>query len=312
MDDTLTATNGHARVRVTRRRAAVSVVAVLLATLLTACGHGADDRADTVVSTDSKLSLPPIPSASHSDSPSPTTSSASPPPTRTPSGSTTDGGTAGGSGSSGAGGSGETDGPSRGAGGTPGGRTDPAPDGPPAVADLSAALLTTSLLPSGYVKTDLRNDPPTRSDRTDCLAMLNSLESYRSSRPGAVEARATFAMSRSGPFLQEVLRRLPGTGARKDLQQAADVLSGCTEFGIGWNDGMSGTEKVVARGSAGIGDASWHATVTVTGDTFTVQETLVIAVVDRTLIVLGEAGSPVAPARSRTLALARAAAARVS
>ncbi|MEV7991864.1 hypothetical protein AB0O67_08095 [Streptomyces sp. NPDC086077] len=41
------------------------------------------------------------------------------------------------------------------------------------------------------------------------------------------------------------------------------------------------------------------------------QETLVLVVVDKTLVVLSEAGSPAAPSRSRTLGLARAAAARV-
>ncbi|MGW1541312.1 hypothetical protein ACWCPM_13925 [Streptomyces sp. NPDC002309] len=161
------------------------------------------------------------------------------------------------------------------------------------------------------MKTVLENDPPTRSDRPECVNTLNALESYRSTRPGAVEARVTFAQSKSGPFLQEVLRWLPGAGARQDLQQAANVLSGCGDFSIGWNDGMTGREGVVAHGSAGIGDVSWHATVTVTVETFTVQETLVLVVVGKTLVVLSEAGSPTAPSRSRTLGLARAAAARV-
>ncbi|MFG3658709.1 hypothetical protein [Streptomyces sp. NPDC047706] len=41
------------------------------------------------------------------------------------------------------------------------------------------------------------------------------------------------------------------------------------------------------------------------------RETLVLVVVGRTLVVLSEAGSPAAPPRSRTLGLARTAAARV-
>jgi hypothetical protein len=161
------------------------------------------------------------------------------------------------------------------------------------------------------VKTVLDNDPPTRSDRPECVNVLNALESYRSTRPGAVETRVTFAQSQSGPFLQQVLRWLPGTGARQDLNQAANVLSGCAEFTIGWSDGMTGRESVVAHGSAGIGDASWYATVTATTERFTVQETMVLVVVGQTLVVLSEAGSPTAPPRSRTLALARTAAARV-
>ncbi|WP_143098828.1 hypothetical protein [Streptomyces sp. yr375] len=160
------------------------------------------------------------------------------------------------------------------------------------------------------MKTVLQNDPPTRSDHPGCLGTLNALESYGSTRPGAVEGRVTFAQSQSGPFLQEVMRWLPGTGARQDLDQAAAVLSGCGEFTIGWSDGMTGTERVVAHGSAGVGDASWHATVTTVTGTFTVQETLVLVVVGKTLIVLSEAGSPAAPARSRTVSLAHSAAAR--
>ncbi|MFB7336861.1 hypothetical protein FNH09_19125 [Streptomyces adustus] len=161
------------------------------------------------------------------------------------------------------------------------------------------------------MKTVLQNDPPTRSDHVACLDTLNALESYRTTRAGAVEARVTFAQSQSGPFLQEVLRRSPGSGAREELAHAANVLSGCDTFSIGWSDGMKGTEHVSALGSAGIGDVSWHATVTVTSETLTVQENLVLVVVDRTLVILSEAGSPAAPARSRTLSLARTAAARL-
>ncbi|MEU5098072.1 hypothetical protein [Streptomyces sp. NPDC020996] len=181
----------------------------------------------------------------------------------------------------------------------------------PRTAPLSAALLTTAQLPAGYVKTVLRNEPPTHSDHPGCVAALNGLESSRSTRPGAVEARVTFAQSQSGPFLQQVLRRLPGTGARQDLEQAVDELSDCAGFSIGWSDGTTGMERVVPHGSAGIGDVSWHATVTATTRTFTVQETLVLAVVRRTLIVLSDAGSPTAPDRPRTLALARTAASRI-
>ncbi|MFF7750918.1 hypothetical protein ACFZCP_17010 [Streptomyces sp. NPDC007971] len=187
----------------------------------------------------------------------------------------------------------------------------PATADSPAAAALSAALLTTAQLPAGYVKTVLRNDPPTRSDRPGCLSSLNGLETSRSSRPGSVEARVTFAQSRSGPFLQQVLRRLPGTQARQDLDRAARTLSGCAGFSLGWKDGGTGTEQVVPHGPAGIGDASWHATVTATTGTFTVRETLVLVVVGRTLVVLSDAGSPTAPDRSRTLALARTAASRI-
>ncbi|MEU1403064.1 hypothetical protein ABZ471_12000 [Streptomyces sp. NPDC005728] len=182
---------------------------------------------------------------------------------------------------------------------------------PGTAADLSTALLTTAQLPAGYVKTVLRNEPPTRSDRPGCVTALNALESFPGTRPGAVEARVTFARSRSGPFLQQVLRRLPGTGAQQDLEQAVGALSGCAEFSIGWSDGATGTERVVPRGSAGIGGASWHATVTATTGTFTVQETLVLVVVEKTLLVISDAGSPTAPERSRTLALARTAASRI-
>ncbi|MFF8424071.1 hypothetical protein ACF07Y_02775 [Streptomyces sp. NPDC016566] len=187
----------------------------------------------------------------------------------------------------------------------------PAPSASPGTEDLAAALLTTAQLPAGYVKTVLRDDPPTRSDRPVCLNSINSLESARVSHPDAVEARVDFAMSQSGPFLRQVLRRLPGSGARQDLEQAARTLSGCPEFSIGWSDGSTGTEQVEPHGSAGIGDASWHATVTATTGTFTVQETLVLVAAGRTLLVLGDAGSPAAPERSRTLALARTALSRL-
>ncbi|WP_062644263.1 hypothetical protein [Streptomyces maremycinicus] len=315
----------------------VPVTAALLATALTACGH-ATDRADTVVPVDPSLSSPATgapapsgsPSASASASASTKASSGSPSPSKSASGSGRTGRT-GGSGASGTGGAGGGSGGSTGSGGSgsgggsgtgsgsgsgsggrssSGGGTQAGPELPTA-ARLSSALLTTGQLPAGYVRTDLRNDPPTRSDRPECVSTLNALESYRSTRAGAVEARATFAQSQSGPFLQEVVRALPGSGARQDLQQAAAVLSGCAEFAIGWSDGMTGTERVVAHGAAGIGDASWHATVTATSETFTVQETLVLVVVGKTLVVLSEAGSPTAPSRSRTLSLARTAASRV-
>ncbi|MFE2583117.1 hypothetical protein [Streptomyces sp. NPDC059378] len=161
------------------------------------------------------------------------------------------------------------------------------------------------------MKTVLQNDPPTRSDHVGCLNTLNALESYRTTRAGTVEARVTFAQSQSGPFLQEVLRRSPGRGARDELGHAANALSGCATFSIGWSDGMTGTEHVSVLGPAGIGDVSWHATITVTTDTFTVQENLVLVVVGTTLVILSEAASPTAPARSRTLSLARTAAARL-
>ncbi|MFD7873325.1 hypothetical protein ACFV5G_04225 [Streptomyces sp. NPDC059766] len=157
----------------------------------------------------------------------------------------------------------------------------------------------------------LQNDPPTRSDHVGCLDTLNALESYRTTRAGIAEARVTFAQSQSGPFLQEVLRRSPGRGARDELEHAANALSGCATFSIGWSDGMTGTEHVSVLGPAGIGDVSWHATITVTTDTFTVQENLVLVVVGTTLVILSEAASPTAPARSRTLSLARTAAARL-
>ncbi|MGW6927995.1 hypothetical protein ACWGA9_43165 [Streptomyces sp. NPDC054950] len=57
--------------------------------------------------------------------------------------------------------------------------------------------------------------------------------------------------------------------------------------------------------------ACGDATVTATSETFTVQETLVLVVVGKTLVVLSEACSPTAPGRSRTLSLARTAATRV-
>ncbi|MFJ9814897.1 hypothetical protein ACIRU3_06425 [Streptomyces sp. NPDC101151] len=181
----------------------------------------------------------------------------------------------------------------------------------PGTAALSVALLTTAQLPAGYVRTAQRNEPPTRSDRPGCVRALNALESSRSTRPGAVEARVTFARSRSGLFLQQVLRRLPGSGARQDLRQAVSALSGCAEFSLGWSDGTTGTERVVPHGSAGIGDTSWHATVTATTGSFTVRETLVLVVVRKTLLVISDAGSPTAPERSRTLALARTAVSRI-
>ncbi|MEV1061870.1 hypothetical protein [Streptomyces sp. NPDC050263] len=304
-----------------RRSVAVPVVATLLAAVLTACGDAGDRSADTVVPTRPSLSTSPdtastatattaSPAVSGSPSASPKASAGSSSPSARASGPTA---TRGAGGASGGRGSGGSSGGGSGDRATPGTKAPGAPAAPrpPTSAALSSALLTTGQLPSGYVKTVLQNDPPTRSDRPDCLDALNSLESYRSTRAGAVEARVTFAQSQSGPFLQEVVRWLPGAGARQDLRQAAAVLSGCAEFAIGWSDGMTGTERVVAHGSAGIGDASWHATVTATTGTFTVQETLVLAVVGKTLVVLSEAGSPTGPSRSRTVTLARTATARV-
>ncbi|KQX78558.1 hypothetical protein [Streptomyces sp. Root1310] len=337
MSRTTTATSTARR----RRFAAAPVVAALLATALTACGD-ATDQADTVVPVEPSLSSPPAPTArpnpsgsvsasvSPSVSPSASVSAKASPGSRSGNGNGKDrhttgvtggsgtsgsgagagSGRNGGSGGSGGNGSGGGSGPGSGGGSTSGAGTPAAPELPTS-AQLSAALLTTGQLPAGYVRTGLRNDPPTRSNRPECVGTLNALESYRSTRAGAVEARATFAQSQSGPFLQEVMRGLPGSGARQDLRQAAAVLSGCAEFAIGWSDGMTGTERVVKHGSAGIGDASWHATVTVTSETFTVQETLVLVVVGQTLVVISEAGSPTAPARSRTLSLARTAATRV-
>ncbi|MGW2046098.1 hypothetical protein ACWCPF_13060 [Streptomyces sp. NPDC001858] len=316
-----------------RRSVAAPVVVALLAAALTACGDGdgdgGDRSADTVVPTQPSLSTAPSLTSAPTPTPTPTASptvsgspsasakasAGSPSPSTRPSGPTATGGAGGSSGGRGSGG-GSSGGGGGGGRATPGTKAPsasggPAAAGPPTSAALSSALLTTGQLPSGYRKTVLPTDPPTRSDRPDCLNALNALESYRSTRPGAVEARVTFAQSQSGPFLQEVVRWLPGTGARQDLQQAAAVLSGCARFSIGWSDGMTGTQRVVAHGSAGIGDASWHATVTATTETFTVQETLVLAVVGKTLVVLSEAGSPTAPSRSRTVALARTAAARV-
>ncbi|MEU5973215.1 hypothetical protein [Streptomyces sp. NPDC047315] len=182
----------------------------------------------------------------------------------------------------------------------------------PTAADLTRALLSTAQLPAGYVKTILKNDPPTRSSRPDCVQRLNSLEIHRTTAPGSIEARVAFAQSSSGPFLQQVLRWYPGTTtARRQLEAAASALAGCGTYTLTWPDGDQARQTVTPHGSAGLGSESWHATVSVTYEAVTVRETLVLVVVRNSLVVLSHLSTPHAPPRPQTLSLAAQAAARV-
>ncbi|QDY79018.1 sensor domain-containing protein [Streptomyces qinzhouensis] len=186
----------------------------------------------------------------------------------------------------------------------------PPPPPPPSAARLTSALLTTGRLPAGYVRTTLPNQPPNRAGRPDCVQRLNSLELNRTTYPGAVESRASWAQSRTGPYLQEVLRWYPKGAARAQADNAARVLAGCGTYTLSWPDGDTAQQTVTPLGPAGIGERSWHAKVTVKYAAVTVEETLVLVVVRNCLIVLSHLGSPAAPARAQTLSLAAAAAAK--
>ncbi|MFF0451452.1 hypothetical protein ACFYT4_34705 [Streptomyces sp. NPDC004609] len=330
-------------------------VPVLLALVMAAsgCGEEPGKRADTVVTDETFIPVPPpLPSptrssASPSRSPSPATPTASPSttppkPTRTPTatrsgggtgdrkgGSETSGGSGGGKGrggGKGTGGSGRSGGTGPGPGPTGTGGQKPSAEpstgpGPkptpkatptaPTTARLTRALLTTAHLPGGYVKTTLDHYPANRSSRPDCLQRLNALELERSTTPGAVESRVAFAQSQSGPFLQQILRWLPGDGARRELNNAVNTLSGCGTYTIGWPNGTEARQTVVPLGPAGVGSASWHATVTVDYGPVVVSETLVLVVVGRTLMILSHLAGPESPPRPQTLSLASTGASRI-
>ncbi|MEU9606251.1 hypothetical protein [Streptomyces sp. NPDC048057] len=303
------------RVCCPRRRRAVGPVllCLVLAATAGACGDGGGDgRADRVRPDGTTIEVP---------SPLPTTAA----PTATPSGPATPGPGA----TSGrprtttptASGAGPRPGPS---GAAPGGPRTTGPRPPttaprpatrpaaPTTGALTRALLSTAQLPAGYTKTILKNDPPTRSSRPDCVQRLNALEIHRTTVPGSVEARVAFAQSSSGPFLQQVLRWYPGARtARRQLDAAAGALAGCGTYTLTWPDGDQARQTVTPHGSAGVGTASWHATVSVTYEAVTVRETLVLVVVRDSLVILSHLGSPQAPSRAQTLSLAAKAAARV-
>ncbi|MEW1545283.1 hypothetical protein [Streptomyces tsukubensis] len=292
-------TSVTARARV--RTAAVPALVTLLLAAAVGCGGGGDedDGADRVRASESAPLVPlPRPSGGGTTgvSPSPATESTTPPPpplstappppppppTRTPKPSS-----------------------------PPSSPSSPPPPSPPSAAELSGSLLPTSRLPAGYIRTTLPSYPPNRSGRPDCVQRLNSLELNRTTYPGAVESRAAWAQSRTGPFLQEVLRWYPKGAARARADNAARALAGCGTYTLAWPDGDTAQQTVTPLGPAGIGEKSWHATVTVKYAAATVEETLVLVVVRNCLIVLSHLGSPAAPARAQTLALAGAAAARV-
>lgn len=297
--------------RARRRTAAVPALVTLLLAAATGCGDGGggDDRAGRVRTTASATPAP-EPSGAR---PSPTGHATASPSTGSPS--------PGGSGSPGP--SGTSSGPDPTDGGTP--PTPPPPPTPqptppppsptpakPPTADrLNRALLPTAGLPAGYVRTVLPSHPPNRSSRPDCVRRLNALELHRTNHPGAVETRAAWARSRSGPFLQQVLRWYPGRAASAQVSTAARELSGCGTYELAWPDGDTARQTVTPLGGAGIGDTSWHATITVRYAAATVEETMVLVAVRGCLIVLSHLGSPEAPARAQTLGLARTAAARL-
>ncbi|MGV9313084.1 hypothetical protein ACWDR0_12925 [Streptomyces sp. NPDC003691] len=292
-----------------RPAAVPALVTVLLAAAAGCGGGGKDDGAKKVRASESGTPAPPSPSPSGSpsasagpspsgstspapstsstpttsgtpspdDDPDPTRSTAPPPPPPTTKGPTNGGGTA----------------------------------GPPSAARLTKALLTTKSLPSGYFRTVLPSYPPNRSSRPDCVQRLNSLELNRTTYPGAVETRAAWAKSRTGPYLQQVLRWYPKGVARAQVDNAARALAGCGTYTVAWPDGDTARQTVTPLGSAGIGERSWHARITVEYGASTVEETMVLVVVRGSLIVLSHLGSPAAPDRSQSLSLARAAADRV-
>ncbi|MFE0426435.1 hypothetical protein ACFW15_29400, partial [Streptomyces sp. NPDC058953] len=187
----------------------------------------------------------------------------------------------------------------------------PSPATPPTAAQLGRALLPTDGLPAGYIRTTLPSHPPNRAGRPDCVQRLNALELHRTTHPGAVESRAAWAQSRSGPFLQQVLRWYPGRAASAQVGTAARELSGCGTYTLSWPDGDTARQTVTPLGGAGIGDTSWHATITVRYAAATVEETMVLVAVRGCLIVLSHLGSPDAPSRAQTLGLARSAAGRL-
>ncbi|MEU3601716.1 hypothetical protein ABZ714_23800 [Streptomyces sp. NPDC006798] len=302
---------GGAFRRARRRTAAVPALVTLLLAAATGCGDGGggDDRAGRVRTTASSTPAP-EPSGVR---PSPTGPATASPPTGSP-GST---GSPSPGGSRTPGPTGTTSGPDPTDGGTtppptPRPTTPPPPPVKPPSADrLARALFPTAGLPAGYVRTVLPSHPPNRSSRPDCVQRLNALELHRTTHPGAVETRAAWARSRSGPFLQQVLRWYPGRAASAQVSTAARELSGCGTYELAWPDGDTARQTVTPLGGAGIGDTSWHAAITVRYAAATVEETMVLVAVRGCLIVLSHLGSPAAPARAQTLGLARTAADRL-
>lgn len=110
---------------------------------------------------------------------------------------------------------------------------------------LRRALITPDDLPGAYQPWPplvVAEDPP-RSDRPDCVGMLDSLTDVPQD-PGVVAVQAGFAVSDFDGRVQHLLRRYPAGGAAERFTEAVRLLDGCRRFTLTYQDGAELVETV--------------------------------------------------------------------
>ena len=185
-------------------------------------------------------------------------------------------------------------------------------------APLRAGLLTTAQLPPGYEPYHIQNFEPTGSSKPQCARTLNNLELNPPTAPGVVQAETAFAQSQSGmgqagPWLLEIIRSYPGSGAVEAMESIRSTLASCGTFTITWTTPppASATESVRMLGTLGLGDQSWSAEIFIRDTPFPTSENLDLIRVGTRLIVISHVGSPAAPPITETRSIAATATARL-
>jgi len=176
-------------------------------------------------------------------------------------------------------------------------------------AQLKARLLTRADL-SGYVPFVPQDDLPSYSDKPACVATLNDLSSASAPSAAVTQARAAFAASPDGPWIEEVVRSYPGQGAAQAFAVAVKTLAGCGAFALG-QTAAAGTESVEPRGPVNLGSQSWSAAIA-TQTSAPVTETLILVQEGSSLIALQVASAVGLPAPGQIRSIAAQAIARLN
>jgi len=176
-------------------------------------------------------------------------------------------------------------------------------------AQLKARLLTRADL-SGYVPFVPQDDLPSYSDKPACVATLNDLSSASAPSAAVTQARAAFAASPDGPWIEEVVRSYPGQGAAQAFAVAVKTLAGCGTFALG-QTAAAGTESVEPRGPVNLGSQSWSAAIA-TQTSAPVTETLILVQEGSSLIALQVASAVGLPAPGQIRSIAAQAIARLN
>jgi hypothetical protein len=175
----------------------------------------------------------------------------------------------------------------------------PGQGAPLAEATLTSALLQLSDAPDGYTQTTPPPKENAQSDQPQCKTALDSLETDKSSRPGAQFAQVVLVSPDHTTYLREILRAYPPGGAAGALSVPAAVLANCPRFMVTSSDGTVLTRSVQVLSS----DAT-HLSLRVTaqGSGVVVRDNMRAQLVNEVLVVVSYSG-PAAPDANQTQAM---------